>query len=181
MKPSKDRNLNVLDGMILVAATAVGIGLVPRDLGDKLSHAITDQDVNLILHWLTVGIVPTWFAWTVAVLAIRLRRPRARLSRLAGQPGFVAGIAAVAVGSVVLSFALISEALLGWIGGSILRPITFVRLPDHLAPAVAGAWLTLVVGRRWRPDSGLIDRLGRMLGAGWIALLLTLMAIAAFF
>ena len=38
----------------------------------------------------------------------------------------------------------------------------------YVGDAVAGAWLALVFGRRWRPEAGWIDRGGRLLGAYWI-------------
>ena len=38
--------------------------------------------------------------------------------------------------------------------------------------AIAGAWLIMAIGGWWRPERGWIDRLGRAVGAAWIALML---------
>ena len=45
-----------------------------------------------------------------------------------------------------------------------------VAIVSWAAPAVAGAWLVLVVSGRWRPERGWIDRFGRVLGVLWLAL-----------
>jgi hypothetical protein len=36
--------------------------------------------------------------------------------------------------------------------------------------AVAVAWATLALVGRWEPEASWVDRLGRALGAGWIAM-----------
>jgi hypothetical protein len=39
---------------------------------------------------------------------------------------------------------------------------------DLYSPAVAGAWLALVLSGRWRPEPDWIDRAGRAFGVCWI-------------
>ena len=39
---------------------------------------------------------------------------------------------------------------------------------EHPAPAVAAAWLGLALSRRWRPEPGWIDRVGRLIGVLWL-------------
>jgi hypothetical protein len=43
--------------------------------------------------------------------------------------------------------------------------------------AVIGAWLALALGRRFRPERSWVDRAGRVLGAYWVFLALTGIAI----
>jgi hypothetical protein len=38
----------------------------------------------------------------------------------------------------------------------------------YSGPAVVGAWLALIVTRRWRAERGGIDRIGRLIGACWL-------------
>jgi hypothetical protein len=52
----------------------------------------------------------------------------------------------------------------------ILRAVhRYIILRAHIAAAVAGAWLTLLMAGWWRPERSWIDRLGRALGFTWIA------------
>ena len=45
----------------------------------------------------------------------------------------------------------------------------YLALSANTATAVASSWVTLLIGGRWRADPGWSDRLGRFLGALWIA------------
>jgi hypothetical protein len=57
-------------------------------------------------------------------------------------------------------------------------PLWYIALDMHrrvlprayAASAVAGAWLVLVLAGWWRPDRSWIDRFGRALGFGWLAI-----------
>jgi hypothetical protein len=37
--------------------------------------------------------------------------------------------------------------------------------------AVAAAWLTLAIGRRWRPEPTWVDRSGRAIGFFWLLMI----------
>lgn len=168
MRPSTCRRFTLLDVMILTAATGVGFALMrlcwPRS-GNMSPHAVREWG-NATLG---VGLI----AWTLAFLPIRLIRPRRRLDRLMCQPGLVACCAALFV-------------IVAGVGGRLLAEIGTQILGRHrslseflhsfwyvydlpVGPAVAAAWLALVLSGRWRPERGWIDRLGRGLGALWIA------------
>ena len=41
--------------------------------------------------------------------------------------------------------------------------------PRPPAIAVGSVWAVLALDRRWRPEPGWLDRLGRILGAYWLA------------
>jgi len=172
MSAPKGRNLNLADGMILVAATAVGLAAVPPGTSNALNLAIRSpwpvrQGAPLVL----MAVVPGWLCWTYACLVMRLRRPRARPRRLARQPGFVAGLASASVATAVSGFHILHLTLaahpLGWSGSIEYFSMT---VTDFAGPAVAGAWLTLLLLGAWRAERGPVDRLGRTLGIGWIAM-----------
>lgn len=93
-------------------------------------------------------------ALTLVVVCWRLRAPRPSWSALLRQPGFVACVAAIA------GFVVFLEA--NYFGANV-RPAVAIGW------AVATAWVLLVIGRRWGPERGWIDRLGRVAGVGWIA------------
>jgi hypothetical protein len=51
----------------------------------------------------------------------------------------------------------------------------------YASAAVAGAWLTLLLAGWWRPERTWIDRFGRAVGAGWIAISLAYHGTSFFF
>jgi hypothetical protein len=99
-----------------------------------------------------------------AFLIIRIKPPRPPLHSLIRQPGFLACAAPVAVLLVFLPLALINLA--GAAG-----QVVGVAAQVLLVTAAPVAWLWLVVIRRWSPEPGWIDRLGRISGAAWAACL----------
>jgi hypothetical protein len=134
---------------------------------------------------------PLVMAWTLAILALRLRRPRDRWSRLVRQPGLIAGLMA----ALVLAWRLVGFATMcirvnsrpnlsiltvrhGALSGhwSGWPPPYLLFETDHyldtmatIGVAVASSWLLLLATGRWRPERSWIDRVGRVLGWFWIA------------
>ena len=115
MEPYKpaDRKFTLLDAVILLAATAIGLAGV-REYFDMLFT----QSFRLPSGGWTPGAIlghiprvleilfPLLVAWTPAVLVLRLRRPRPVLRRLFLQPG------ASACGAITLALVLgLSEIL----------------------------------------------------------------------
>lgn len=115
---------------------------------------------------------PFLATWTLAWLACRLWGPRPRWRRLARRPGatvgFVAGLAWLVGGGVMLR----------WAADEHHRAPTWVEYGYvHLASAtmlggfgVLAAWSGSALSGGWRPEGSWIDRMGRALGVGWIAL-----------
>ena len=97
--------LSIADGMIAVAAVAVGLVLVRQTLPiNEVSPAWAGLAMNGSVLAADL-LAPISFA----LLAIRLRPPRPPLRRLARQPGFAACLAAVTAGgllAIVVGFAL---------------------------------------------------------------------------
>jgi hypothetical protein len=160
MKANSERKITILDGMILVAATAAGLAVARLDLDYYGRSPLT--------AWVwAVGPASCLFAaWSVALLGLRLRQPRPRLIQLARQPGFVACVVTVVAMGVGSAWALLK-----------LRSLDVSWMPFHLywtdavfwvRQAVAGAWLALIIGRLWRPKPSWIDRSGRLVGAYWV-------------
>lgn len=181
------RPFSLLDTMILVAATAAGLGVIRGLFGDSalrpVNHRVSTARVLAQILGRVVLATPCAGAWTVALLAIRLRRPRPPLRRLARQPGMVAtaaasvGLAIFGIDSIVL--AALSAALVvhDWSWRVFLEQLSISA--DLIADgfpmpgvAVAAAWLTLALGGRWRTEPSWIDRAGRLAGVGWLASIL---------
>jgi hypothetical protein len=177
--------------MLLVAATAVGI-VATRHVWKSWGYP---WFWRLDLGWgvrpvftrlLTVAALglPGLAALTAAVLAVRLRRPRPPLRRLALQPGAAACAAAVGVVALETLGEAASMAYFEWSRGYLgatlrmagiltwwhVHVLIWVAYP--VSYAILAAWATLAISRRCRPEPSAIDRAGRFLGACWVALAL---------
>ena len=109
------RPFRVLDAMILVAATAIGCGIIQwidhatggefswsdsvdaiRELSLSSSGEMRGEFVpkacSLVL-WLLFVTMPLIVTWTLALIPMRLLGPRPRFRRLACQPGMAAACA----------------------------------------------------------------------------------------
>ncbi len=172
MNAPRCRPFNVVDGMILVAATAVGLALTP----DHWSRDIKWSWQGMIDPYYDAtgavvrGFISVWLSWTISFAICRLRQPRPSLRRLRYQPGLVAcqatlSLLVLAVFYDILAFAITKQGF--YITGYLPFQMSFLT-----PPLVGGSWLTLWYVRRWKPEPGWIDRMGRLLGWGWIALLL---------
>jgi hypothetical protein len=116
---------------------------------------------------------------SVTLLGLRLRRPRPPLYLLAREPGTVA----CAVASVVMVPACL--AILAWhyqAVGSLraawnraatdLQPEYLSGLTFLIGVAVMVTWFVMKARRRWLAAAGWLDRLGRLVGVGWILMIL---------
>ena len=135
------RRFGVADGLILVAATAIGLAA---------SRAITPDELTLQATWeagldppqggwsllfivqfacilIDVAVIPSLAAWTIACLALRLRGPRPPWRRLARRPGMVACLAATLALGISAAAGMASRLMtaqeynaLAWLGWQIM-------------------------------------------------------------
>jgi hypothetical protein len=157
------RRFGLLDVMILVAAMAVWLAAT-RHLASKTNQFSHARGLIRFAHDLIGALL---FLLSSACLLIRLRPPRPARRRLWCQPGFAASAAAV-LGVVInkMAWGISNHARLG--GWGLFDMLVFWRSWPCSGPAVAGAWLVLIVAGRWRAERSGIDRLGRVLGACWL-------------
>lgn len=172
MRAPARRRFGLLDAMLLVAAMAVWLAAT-RHLGSKTNlrsiwYVGNPGDLIRIVHD-QIGLL--LFLLSSACLLIRLRRPRPARRRLWCQPGLAACAAAV-LGVMIKAMAVVisNHARLG--GWGLLDVQVFWSHWPCSGPAVAGAWLALIVAGCWRAERSGIDRLGRVLGACWLVELL---------
>jgi hypothetical protein len=174
--------------MILIAATAVGAQSI-HALWSLLnvSHLASPLDKWPFLGALVrvphaIGaVVPVIAAWTIAMPALAIRRPRPPIHRLVMQPGTAACITAtLALGiSALYHFAEVAAFALGngqavqfgdpGIWGSIC--LDLIQRPSGAGVTVAAVWSWLILGKRWRPQATWIDRIGRVLGVYWLVMI----------
>ncbi len=150
--------------MVLIAAITIGHAMArayARSLYREIPAAASIRTF-LLFQGTTLCLV---FTLMLALIPLRLRRPRPRLSALARQPGFAAccaGTAALAAGILITimtrhRFSSGYTAYFFW--------ASCASWGDSMVP---GAWLFLALCGRWRAKADWIDRLGRILGAFWI-------------
>jgi glucan phosphoethanolaminetransferase (alkaline phosphatase superfamily) len=174
------RRFTLLDTMILVAATACGLGVDGAlnalirsanglDSMDMLGSLFGARKYPVLAVLSMMMTMPVAAAWTLALVPLGLLRPRPRLRRLARQPGWMAACAF----SLALAFS--SVVFVGLV--AVIGPTQSIALIDVspllaiiFAPAIGATWLSLIVGRRWRPERSWLDRSGRALGVFWIVL-----------
>jgi hypothetical protein len=195
------RRFQLLDGMFLIAATAIGFAITRAYALEVLNNDLTPYPVLpriLLTIWACIlATLPIPVMWSIAVFLLHLRRPRTRLRRLADQPGFVA------CGAVALVAAIWLVGLLTLLARTVGNRSCVVTLPLFdfarfsvtmsypgpanaatiynsayfavsafaISVAVAAAWLLLAVGGHWRSEPHWLDRLGRILGIYWIAII----------
>jgi hypothetical protein len=185
------RFFNLVDAMVLVAATAVGLGIA-RGIWDALWTS-TNASVNvgpvgpallLAAHW-TVVAYPFLVAWTIALLSLVFlsRRFRPTAGDLLNRPGATACSAAalaITIGTVNLAvLILVVMARNGTIWNSremIECCVDAVRLNIGVELGMPGlavtvAWSTLALNGRWQPEPNWLDRAGRSLGLAWVVLM----------
>jgi hypothetical protein len=100
-----DRKFQLSDAIVLVAATAVDFTIAwpYYETMNLLNGKPAIPSAGQFSGWIRsvfgclMLAAPVVMAWTLALLALRLRRPRDRWRSLVRQPGLVAGLMAVVV------------------------------------------------------------------------------------
>ncbi len=189
------RNLTVMDGIVLVAATAAGLTITRHyyDVIGELPGIELHRGMSLMQVWYWAYhrgcmLQVSSIILSLTLLALRLRQPRPRFRRLMRQPGTVACWAILLVVLLrllgMVEGALLARAVgLRWhqivfdvdeIDRAYSLPLVFTGAAD-LAPqmclAVAVSWALLLVGGQWRAEPSWIDRMGRVLGTYYILMI----------
>ena len=171
------RKLSLFDAMFFVAAMATGLW-VNRNTWYRLPTFAQFASLNSVGLKYCFGIdaglwvaLPHLASWTLAALAIQLRAPWSRLREVVRQPG-MAAIASASVSVMVISLVFLASSLKFSVVLSAFRyspeAEVYHELLPHVGLAVAGAWLTLLLGAHWKPEPHWIDRLCRGIGICWI-------------
>ena len=181
------RPFRLSDALVLIAAAALGFAVIKfvDTLNDGLfrrgefSEHFPDNWIDWVMDWnrfltaccLVVALMVT--PLSLALLGLRLLKPRSRLRRIWRQPGAVACLTCL-LPLVLLGLTLGGQAIVGRSVGIAWRDIDFTA--TYQAGAGFGTlavWIVLWLGRIGRPEKSWIDRSGRVLGVVMIALFLT--------
>ena len=178
MKAGITRRFQISDGLLLVAATGLGLG------GCRLRLSLTgDARSPRTLGISECAILLS--CWTMALLFLRIEANRTRRRRLWGEPGFLACITvAFAYAWNTVNVVLLYAATLMKLTPAQLSKVTFLEVartviariltPDFGQGADVGGgillvWLLTWASGRCRPVPSWIDWAGRVLGCAWIA------------
>jgi hypothetical protein len=159
------RRFSTPDLIILTAATVAGLAWL------WLVAALEGFYFNALP---TAALIadPLLSTWTLAWLTFRFRGPRPRWRRLVRQPGAAVGFVAV------LAWPASMVVMLRW-GADVhhgtpdLVAFAYVLLASATMLGGFGvlvAWAGSAADGSWRPEGSWVDRMGRALGVGWIAL-----------
>jgi hypothetical protein len=174
--PARCRPFTLGDGMIVIAASAGWLALVPtwaeflwghiQALPFDTIHSLTGwwqyftsrADVTGSMVMAASNVLVTFLMpFTCAFVLMRLRKPRPPMREVLAQPGMVAVEAMVfALGITLLIMTLTRPTMMGAVVWVATVPVS---------------WIALKLAGHWRPEAGWIDRFGRALAVGWMLLL----------
>lgn len=162
------RRVTIADVMVLIAATTVALAMArsyARSLCEELPAPSALRTFSLFQ-----GTAPCLvFTGMLALIPLRLQRPRPRLGTLVRQPGFAACSAGAAAFAAGLLTTIATRSIMGSGHTAAYFWAACAGWGDSMVP---GAWIFLALSGRWRARADWIDRLGRVLGAFWIVYLM---------
>lgn len=169
------RRFTIADAMILTVAGAVGSFLLrevwPGYLSndEQLASGAVPGVGGLYRGFYaastlgTCAVIPLMAALVVA----RLQAPRPRSIR--DEPGFVAGLAVLVALLPGVFWYLSIRHRPGFREAESIEQ-AWQAWKHYITLAVPGAWMALVLGRRWCSRADWVDRSGRVLGWFWVVL-----------
>jgi hypothetical protein len=175
MPSATRRRITLLDLLILIAATGAGLALQRICIRGLEAQTLSRRPGALTISYITASVTyasALLAPWSLALIILSLRGPRPTFHRLARGPGFIACAAATSGITLYLTVCLAQSAM----GKLTFNAASTWRITETFAIyaslMVAGSWLTLALGARWRMETNWVGWAGRALGIGWISLLL---------
>jgi hypothetical protein len=135
-------------------------------------QASSGDPAGMVILGLLMVAVPLAILGTLAGLALGLWPPRPRWRRRLARPGVVACLASAASWPIAGAFMAGYHHVLRetpW-GGWRAWDFDAYALATFGGFAVAAAWATLALNRRWRGEPNWPDRVGRLVGSAWVVM-----------
>jgi hypothetical protein len=183
IESQRPRRFHLIDAIVLVLATAVGLWAIRPFLPNLLEAPRVLENGRWVSRWWepvvllnrAVILEVMLMAWSAAWLVLQLRQPRPRLRRLTRQPGFVATFSSVAVlvvpGPITAAVFATNSSTLGTAEYWILFELWSAIVSSQIGAAVVAGWSLLAVGRRCRPGPGWLEWIGQAIGIVWVAMI----------
>jgi hypothetical protein len=179
------RPFRLIDGMVLVAATAVAFAIFrqssPSTVNFNTFGGIGEQ---YLFFWMR-RLVPFPAMWSLALLAIAVfdrGTARRHRTRHAGTVACCAAVVALSLTTLIASTFYVTHVLeeVGAIprvfshprNSHAMPPFANAPMEEIVGAAVLGAWSTMAASGRWKSQPSWIDRTGRVLGMIRIGLFL---------
>lgn len=160
--------LSISDGMWIVAATSLGLA------GMRLANGLPDDGQfiavkGLIGRRLVSYSGPLLVPWAGLVVLLTLWKPWPSLRNAVGRPGFVASLAVIlaavdaTVGVALCGDPKLSSLFVGYTQAAFM-------MTTQAGTVIFGAWLALALSGRGRPGPTWVDRLGCVVGLGYLGI-----------
>jgi hypothetical protein len=167
------KRLNLIDAVVLVAATATGLALGRAVASWRVTPI---EPINVVVADYAVSMA---LMWTLAILSLNLTRHLTTRRELACRPGFSAAVAIVVVrASDVIYYAIVKTIRPPYISSPGSQPdwlwyllsmnVNNVVRDGSTAGVVTAVWLMTAMAGCWRAEKSWIDRTGRALGVFWL-------------
>ncbi len=164
------RRFSLAHGMILIAASAVGMALM-RLFFQSASRVSVGGNPFYNAQLNLFSFSPMLMVWSITLLFLQLRQPRSPIRELAGTPGFGA-VCATACVTIVHFSRMGIEAILDPKHSFLAEPffILFSSMVPFVTLSIVPVWLLVALGGRWNRSMDWRERLGRVVGWSWIVL-----------
>lgn len=166
---TRRRRLSLLDTMVMIAATSLGI-LPARWTLDQHRTTKFSNVGQRVVYSANDFLPPILVAWSLAGLVHGLAGHRLSRRAIARRPGFMACLTAVlfTVYAVTVSFMFRVLQDPDQIGQHYLNLL--FTLSSYVGPSIAGAWLVhALLGSRFFRATG-VELMGCLVGLGWIGM-----------
>ncbi len=159
----RQRRLTVGDLLWIVIFAGLTLTLFRFTRAELIAELPLSRETQLTGEMMSV-----LFPLTVLTLILRLQRPRPRFRRVVRQRGSLACLAVIFGVLVNMSMLPVTQKTIG-----AMTPLITIcwHWPGSLAGMVAGSWLLLYFMRGWPANSDWVDRLGIVIGPGWISVI----------
>jgi hypothetical protein len=183
VNPPVKRPFRLIDGMVLVAATAVAFAIFRQAMSPGVTfNTFGGIGERWLFYWMH-QIVPFPAMWSLALFAIAVFDRSAGRRRKPCQAGSVASCAAV-VALLVTTLIASEFYMLHFLediraiprifsharNSHAMPPFANTPMEEIVGAAVLGAWSAMAASGRWESQPSWIDRAGRLLGIIWIGL-----------
>jgi hypothetical protein len=185
VKTPVNRPFRLVDGMVLIAATAVAFAIFRQGLSGQVNFSTFGGSGEQWLFFWMHQVVPFPAMWSLAVFGIAVRdrsRGRRRKPREAGVVACCAAVVALTITTLIAStfytlhvleeFRAIPRIFSHARNSHAMPPFANAPMEEIVGAAVLGAWSAMAASGRWRARPSWIDRAGRFLGMIWIGLFL---------
>jgi hypothetical protein len=178
MPSSVPRRFTLSDMMVLIGTIAIGLAPAPLTSGSwsRIGIPHAGRFLDTLMKFAAV-VEPCALTLGLAIGLLRLKRPRPSRDRLFRQPGFVPIVVTAVYGllaAIILTMLFIVDFVFG------LEIHAFAHRSELFMVAlfpplylfgfvVVAVWIALWISGVWRAERSWIDRVGRALGAYWVA------------